>query len=320
MLARRFLPVLSLFVVFIPSASGQLPKRVERCLPYPTLIQEIREMQAPEPEPPQVPPKPEQLQVSVHVVRVEFHPEDGIPASVRGEISTQLRSQVFEQYASTAYLKELAEDIADVGVAGELQNRGYYRARATAQLTALGSKGADIDVAVAISVTPGTQYRTGRVRVESADDDVPLGISATALRGLIPLQSGELFSAEKVRMGMENLTRAYSQEGYVDMVPVPNPAIDERLKTIDLVCRIYQGPQYRVGSIEILGMNTVTQEKLRESLPKPGEVFDRVRLEEFLTVNRAILPLDASRDDVGIRRDERTKTVAVLLDFRTCPL
>jgi outer membrane protein assembly factor BamA len=121
-------------------------------------------------------------------------------------------------------------------------------------------------------------------------------------------------------MGMENLTRAYSQEGYVDMVPEPNPAIDERLKTIDLVCRIDQGPQYRVGSIEILGMNTVTRNKLLESLPKPGEVFDRVRLEEFLTVNRAILPSDASRDDVGIRREERTKTVAVLLDFRTCPL
>jgi hypothetical protein len=114
MLARRFLPVLSLFVVFIPSATGQLPKRVERCLPYPTLVQEIREMRAPEPEP---------SQVSVHVVRVEFHPEGGIPASVRGEISAQLRSQVFERYASTAYLKELADEIAEVGVAGELQNR-----------------------------------------------------------------------------------------------------------------------------------------------------------------------------------------------------
>jgi outer membrane translocation and assembly module TamA len=317
MLARRFLPVLSLFVVFVPPATGQLPKRVERCLPYPTLVQEIREMQAPEPEPPQVAHEP---QVSVHVVRVEFNLEDGIPANFRGEISTRMQSQVFERYSSAAHLKELAEEIAEVGVAGALQNRGFYRARATVKLTALESKGADIDVAATIRVTPGTQYRTGEVRFESADDDVPLSISAEVLRELIPLQSGELFSAENVRMGVENLTRAYSREGYVDMVPVPKTAIDEGLKTIDLVYRIYQGPRYRVGSIEILGMDTVTREKLLESLPKPGEVFDRVRLEEFLTVNRAILPSDASRDDAGIRRDERTKTMAVLLDFRTCPL
>jgi outer membrane translocation and assembly module TamA len=311
MLALRFLPILSLLVVFLPSAMGQLPKRVERCLPYPTLVQEIREMQAPEAELPRV---------SVHVVRVEFNPEDGIPASVRGEISTQLRSQVFERHASTAYLKELAAEIAEVGVIGGLQNRGYFRAMATATLTVLGSKGADIDVAATIGVAPGTQYRTGKVRVESTDEDAPLGISATALRGLIPLQSGELFSVEKVRMGIENLTRAYSREGYVDMVPEPKTAIDESLKTIDLVYRIDQGPRYRVGSIEILGMNTVTREKLLESLPKPGEVFDEARLKEFLTMNRAILPSDASRDDVGIIRDVRTKTVAVLLDFRTCPL
>jgi hypothetical protein len=193
MLARCCLPVLFLFLV-ITSATGQLPNRVERCLPWPTLAQEIREMRAPESEPPEV---------SVHVVRVESHPEDGIPASVRGEISTQLRSQVLERYASTVHLKELADEIAEVGVAGELRNRGYYRARATAKLPALGSKGTDIDVVEAISVTPGMQYRAGKVRFESADRDVSLRSSAEVLRGLIPLQSGELFSAEKVRRGRE---------------------------------------------------------------------------------------------------------------------
>lgn len=310
MLARRFLPVCPLLAVFLPSAMGQLPKRVERCLPYPTLAQEIREMQTPDSEPPQV---------RVHVIRVEFNPEDGIPASIRGEISTQLRNQVFERYASTAYLKELAEEIAEVGVIGALQNRGYFKARATAVVTPLRSEGADIRVAVSISATLGTQYRTGNVRVESADADVPLGISAQLLRELIPLRRGELFSAEKVRTGMENLTRAYSREGYVDMVPVPKTAIRESLKAIDLVCRIDQGPQYRVANIEFLGVNNVTADELRESLPKSGEVFNESRLEEFFRVKRAILPTDATSDDVKITRDVRTKTVAILFDFRACP-
>jgi outer membrane translocation and assembly module TamA len=274
------------------------------------LAQEIREMQTSEPEVPQV---------NVHVIRVEFSPKDGIPASVRGEISTQLRNQVFVRYASTAYLKELAEEIAEVGVVGALQNRGYFRARATAEVMRLGNEGADINVAVAISATLGTQYRAGDVRFESADRDVPLSISAEVLRGLIPLQREELFSAEKVRIGMENLTRAYSRKGYVDMVPEPKTAIHEGLKTIDLVFRIDQGMQYRVASVEFLGVDSITGDELRESLPKSGEVFDEARLEEFFRVNRAILPADATRDDVEIRRDVRKKAVAMLFDFRTCP-
>jgi hypothetical protein len=63
-------------------------------------------------------PDPESPQVSVHLIRVEFNSEDGIPASARGEISTQLRSQDFERYAGTAFLKELEEEIAEVGVIG----------------------------------------------------------------------------------------------------------------------------------------------------------------------------------------------------------
>src|SRR5206468_10693749 len=45
MVGRRVLPVVPLFLASIPCAFGQLPKRLEKCLPYPTLAQEIREMQ-----------------------------------------------------------------------------------------------------------------------------------------------------------------------------------------------------------------------------------------------------------------------------------
>ena len=255
----------------------------------------------------------------MHVIRVEFDSKDGIPANVREEISTELRSHVFEREANTAYLNDLADEIAEVGVGGALQNRGFFRARAVAKLTALRSDGADIPVAITISATPGTQYRTRNVRFESADSDFPLGIGAEVLRGLIPLREGELFNVERVRTGMENLTLAYGREGYVDMVPEPKFKIDEGHQIIDLVFRIDQGTQYRVGSIEFLGVNSVTREKLMESLSKSGDIFDAARLEVFFKVNRATLPSDASRDDVKITRDVRTKTVALLFDFRTCP-
>lgn len=121
-----------------------------------------------------------------------------------------------------------------------------------------------------------------------------------------------------MRTGLDNLRRVYVQEGYVDMTAEPTTEVDETNRTIDLVLKINQEAQYRVGGIEFLGVNTVTREKLLESLPKPGEIFDETRLNEFFKVNRAILPSDASRDDVNVRRDLKTRTVAILFDFRTC--
>ena len=310
MLARGFQRVVPLFVLCVPCAFGQLPKRVENCLPYPTLAQEIREMQPADPMPPRV---------RVRVIRVEFDSKDGIPTNAQDEISAELQSHVFERDADTPYLDDLANDIAEVGVRGALQNRGYFRATAAAKLTALQTAGAEISVAAVISAAPGPQFRAGDIRIESADAAFPLGMSPEVLRGLIPLQTGELFDVERVRGGLRNLTLAYGREGYVDMTAEPDLQIDEAHETIDMVLKIDQQAQYRVGSVEFLGVNTMTREKLMKSLPKPGEIFDGTRLEEFFKVNRAILPSDVSGDDVNVKHDLKSKTVAILFDFRTCP-
>jgi len=309
MSARGLLPVVPLFVIFIPSAFGQLPKRVEKCLPYPTFAQEIREMQPAD----QVP-----LRVRLRVIRVEFDSKDGIPADAREEISAELRSHAFERDSDTAYLDDVANEIAEVGAMEPLRDRGYFKATTAAKLTPTQSEGADVSVAVVISAKPGPQYRAGDIRIESTDSS-SLKLSTEVLRGLLSLQRGELFNVERVRAGLENLARAYGREGYVDMTAEPDVEIDEVHETINMVLKIDQQAQYRVGSIEFLGVNTVTREKLTESLPKSGQFFDGTRLEEFFKVNRAILPSDVSRDDVDVRRDPKSKTVAILFDFRTCP-
>ena len=107
--------------------------------------------------------------------------------------------------------------------------------------------------------------------------------------------------------------------GGIDMTPEPQTQVDDDRRTIDMVVKIDQQVQYRVRSIEFLGVDSMTREKLIESLPKPGDVFDTAKLNEFFKVNRAILPSDASRDDVSVKRDNKARTVAILFDFWTCP-
>jgi len=307
MLARRLLLLAYLFMACTPCAFGQLPKRLEKCLPYPTLAQEIREKQ------------PEPKRVRVHVIRVEFDSNDGIPADAQQEISTELQGHLFQPEADSAYLKDLADEFAEVWGREALRKRGYFKTTATAKLTALHREGEDISVVVTIEATPGPQYRTGDIRIESADPDRPLTMSPEILRSLIPLQRGELFSTERVRTGLENLGRVYGREGYLDMAPEPETQVDDALRTVDLVVKIDQQVQYRVGSIEFLGVDSKTREKLMESLPKPGEVFDSTKLDEFFKVNRAILPSDASRDDIAVERQNKMRTVRIVFDLRVCP-
>jgi outer membrane translocation and assembly module TamA len=280
---------------------------LEKCLPYPTLAQEIRD----------TPPAPKR--VRVHLIRVGFDSNAGVPADAQGEISQELRSRVFERDAASAYLKDLAGEIAEVGVRGALRDRGYFKATATAQLTELWREGEDVSVAVAIRGTSGPQYRTGDIRIESTDSGNPLVISFEILRRLIPIQKGELFGTDRVRGGLEELARAYGREGYVDMGSEVDTQVDDDSRTIDMVIKIDQQMQYRVGSIEFLGVSAVTQERLMKSLPKPGDVFDASKLNEFFKVNRAILPSDVSSDDVSVKRDPKARTVAILFDFWSCP-
>ena len=299
-----------LFVTLVPCASGPLPKRVEKCLPYPTLSQEIKAAQPTEPAP---------ALVRVHVLRVEFNSDDGIPADVQEEISTELEKQVFGREANSAYLNHLAQEIGDVAVRKAFRNRGYFKVSDTASLTTLSSEGADIYVAAEVHATPGPQYRAGDIRVESEDPDRQLMMSHDTLRGIIPLQKGELFSVERVRTGLENLGRLYARQGYIDMTPEPETQVNDENKTVDLVVKIDQQVQYRVGSIEFLGVSNTTQVKLMDSLPKPGEIFDRPQLNEFFRVNRATLPSDASEGDVSRKRNNKEGTVDILFDLRTCP-
>lgn len=307
MVARRLVMAPWLLVTCIPCASGQLPTRLEKCLPYPTLAQEIRDMQ------------PAPTRVRVHVIRVDFDSNDGVPADAQGEISEQLRSRVFEADAGSAYLKDLANEIAEVRVMEPLRDRGYFKVTATAKLTTLQTEGSDISVVVAIRATPGPQYRMGDIRIEPPDSDLTLAISPDILRSLVPIHRGELFSTAKVRTGLENIGRTYGREGYVDATPEPETEVDDDRRTIDLVIKIDQQAQYRVGSVEFLGANAATREKLLESLPKPREVFDATKLNEFFKVNRTILPPDASRDDVRVERDNKMRTVRIVFDVRVCP-
>jgi hypothetical protein len=288
---------------------GQLPKRLERCLPYPTLAQEIRDMRR----------EMEPQTVTVHVARVEFDKTSGIPVEIQREISGELKRHILAEDAAPDYLKEAADEIAWVGVTLPLQKHGYFKASSKASLTELETGNLETSVAVRISAEPGPQYRVGRIEIKAADSKW-LSLLTKALRERIPLQAGEILNADKLRAGLRNLTKTYGRFGFIDMTAEPEFKIDDLKKVIDITILIDEQKQYWLGAVEFLGVDPAVKAKLEASIRGSGRIFDSSRLDQFFRTNRGLLPPNASlEDDLSIQRNTKEGTVSLRFDFRPCP-
>jgi len=132
------------------------------------------------------------------------------------------------------------------------------------------------------------------------------------------MREDDIFDTSKLRHGFENLRDFYDWSGYIDFSPVPNFDIDDEQKRINLTLELDQQQQYRVGQIEFLGNNPAAEQIVRSKL-KPGDLFDFRVLRNFYAESKAILPPDASLDDVELKKDIKKGIVDMRFDFSTCP-
>src|SRR6267378_2631019 len=97
---------------------AQLPERLERCLPYPTLAQEISAMNE------ETNPRHEQSsEIKRTIISVKFGPETQLPQPLRRQIIRSIKYQQFYDDSESAWLEEFQE----VGIKGLLQDSGYFR-------------------------------------------------------------------------------------------------------------------------------------------------------------------------------------------------
>jgi outer membrane translocation and assembly module TamA len=302
---RAAVPVLAA-VLCSQTVYAQLPPRLKRCLPYPTLADEIAETKAAE-QAKQLPAR----RILIDAIRFQgsFH----LPKSLRALVVKSIRSHPLKE--RPGWLGEVTE----ISISGALRDDGYFRVdtRATAQTL---SEDAEIKhVALDVSVEPGPQYRLGTVRFRCADRDVPLVFPTEELRKRVLLREGEIFDVSKVHQTFRALKDLYASSGWIDFNPNPVLKIDDASKRIDMTLELDQEKQYRVGEVQFLGHDTVAEQMIRSNL-KVGEPFDGLFLQRFYEENKSILPPGASlEDDVVIKRDAKQGIANIRIDLQTCP-
>jgi outer membrane protein insertion porin family len=184
-------------------------------------------------------------------------------------------------FAKTYDATKLDEDTERVRF--EFQNRGYFKVVVDEPKTEIhdtGHKGFHIPllqagagkaVNITMPIEEGDKYRLGKITFKGNKAIT----NTTALRGLIPLKDGDVFSREKIAKGMDNLRKAYGQFGYINYTGLPDTTFDEDKKLVNVEFDIDEGKQFYVRRIEFTG-NTTTRDKVirRELALEEGGIYD----------------------------------------------
>jgi len=230
-------------------------------------------------------------------------------------------------FAKTYDASKLSEDAERVRF--EYHNRGYFKALVedpTTKIRDTGHEGFHFPlvqrgpgkaVDITMPIEEGLLYKLGKITFK----DGPPGTNYAALRGIFAIKDGDVFSQEKVGKGLENLRKAFGQQGYINFTPNPDTDIDDEKRIINLEIQLDQGKQFYVRRIEFQG-NTTTRDKVirREMILEEGQVYDSRRWEiSLLRLNQLGYFEQLKPDDSNItdkRLDEKNGLVDLTLKVR----
>ena len=185
-------------------------------------------------------------------------------------------------FARTYDATKLDEDTERVRQ--EFQNRGYFKVIVEEPKTNIhdtGHKGFHIPllqpgpgkaVDITMPIQEGDKYRLGEITFKG---NKALTNNA-GLRNLFPIKDGDVFDRSKIGKGLEALTKAYGQYGYINFTSVPETRFDEDKKLIFIDIDLDEGKQFYVRRIEFEG-NTTTRDKVirREVVLEEGQVYNQ---------------------------------------------
>ena len=168
---------------------------------------------------------------------------------------------------------------------------------------------------IALPVEEGPRYYLAKIDFEG----IKLFRSTEFLGRLFQMQPGNVFSTEKLRDGLKNLTKVYSQFGYIDYVAEPQIDIVPNSNKINLTLNADEGKQFFVRRIDFTG-NTTTRDRVirREILIDEGDVYNSTLWDASILRLNQLGYFEALKENESyeLRRNAGTNTVDILLKVK----
>ena len=193
-------------------------------------------------------------------------------------------SPVFRSvFAKTYDIIKLDDDKEHIRMA--YLNEGYFKAKIGDEKVTIVRRGGEgfrlplvmmrlphIDADIALHVEEGPQYHLRNVYFQG----INLFKTPDALmRPLFKMGPGDVFSADKLKKGLEEMRKLYGMYGFIDFSPDPNPDFIPDTNKVDLTITADEGKQFFIRRIDFQG-NQTTRDKVirRELYLDEGDMFN----------------------------------------------
>lgn len=193
------------------------------------------------------------------------------------------------------------------------RNRGFIKATISPPEFEYGSTPANNQVQVIFHVTEEHAYLLGEIKISGAQ-----ALTSTVILGLLNLTPKTLVNVTKIDSGIAATRDAYLNLGYLDADVTSTLDILPPKNTVDLLVKIGEGNQYRVGRIQLVGTPSIQESLLREFLPlQKGDLFGEKAFHAVLEALNSLglpHPLTSSDVDFHIDRNQAVVDLTIYLE------
>jgi outer membrane protein assembly factor BamA len=242
-----------------------------------------------------------------------------LPKTVQEQLVTSLKQREWEE--NSDWVADLETMVIRAESEGwpDRENQGYLNFSVSASWKPLRREPGLLHVLVTVHVDEGQQKRLKKIEFRDVGGYLgPPVFDSNKLRKLIPLNDGEIYNRDKYHAGVAAVAAAYKEQGFIDFTTNESLASDDDNQTVSAVMEITEGPRYRWGNVQVIGLDPKTETILRARLPKDSIVNPKF-IRDFYQEYKSSLPVGASPETVEWKRDRQRAVVDITFDFSTPP-
>ena len=208
------------------------------------------------------------------------------------------------------YRRPAVRAVEDQAFQSIYREHGYLKAvLGDPEPTVVQNDAHDTLVDVMIPVRPGRQYKLAAIEI-SGNTAFP---DAT-LEAAFHLRAGEVANIPELARDLEAVHRTYGTRGYMDPTIKAEARVDDSHSTVTYVVSIAEGDVYKMGEVEIRGLDSPTTARLKNDWTlRSGEIYDASYVGQF--VEQAYKEVGDWHASVHESLDPQAKTVDVTVRF-----
>ena len=172
---------------------------------------------------------------------------------------------------------------------------------------------AEVVVDALLSVVPGKQYVVSGVAWKGAS-----AVTTAEASSLFHLPEGKPADAVQLTRDTESLIKLYHRRGYMTAQVRADAQMNDPTSAVHYDLNITEGDLYKMGELEILGLDTQSHDRVREAWKlREGDPYNADYTRKFLDDARPLLPRGAQYSvKINEELNAKDKTVDVTIHFQ----